>query len=65
MSMFVEVKEEKLVGGGLFVPSSSWIGLIDLTESINVVSDKFNEYEEDRAKKDKIIKDLISEMDSL
>ena len=26
--------------------------LIDLTESINFLSDKFKEYEEDRAKKD-------------
>ena len=29
--------------------------LIDLTESINFLSDKFKEYEEDRAKNDKII----------
>ena len=39
--------------------------LIDLTESINFLSDKFKEYEEDRAKKDKIIEDLKTEMDSL
>ena len=39
--------------------------LIDLTESINFLSDKFKEYEEDRAKKDKIIEDLKSEEDSL
>ena len=39
--------------------------LIDLTESINFLSDKFKEYEEDRAKKDKIIEDLKSEVDSL
>ena len=29
------------------------------------LSDKFKEYEEDRAKKDKIIQDLKSEVDSL
>ena len=39
--------------------------LIDLTESINFLSDKFKEYEEDRAKKDKKIEDLKSEVDSL
>ena len=39
--------------------------LIDLTESINFLSDKFKEYEEDRAKKDNIIQDLKSEVDSL
>ena len=39
--------------------------LIDLTESINFLSDKFKEYEEDRAKKNKIIEDLKSEVDSL
>ena len=39
--------------------------LIDLTESINFVSDKFKEYEEDRAEKDKIIEDLKSDVDSL
>ena len=39
--------------------------LIDLTESINFLSDKFKEYEKDRAKKDKIIEDLKSEVDSL
>ena len=39
--------------------------LIDLTESINFLSDKFKEYEEDRAKQDKIIEDLKSEVDSL
>ena len=39
--------------------------LIDLTESINFLSDKFKEYEEDRAKEDKIIEDLKSEVDSL
>ena len=33
--------------------------------SINLLSDKFKEYEEDRAKKDKIIQDLKSEVDSL
>ena len=39
--------------------------LIDLTESLNFLSDKFKEYEEGRAKKDKIIEDLKSEVDSL
>ena len=39
--------------------------LIELTESINFLWDKFKEYEEDRAKKDKIIRDLKSEEDSL
>ena len=39
--------------------------LIDLAESINFLSDKFKEYEEDRAKKDKIIEDLKSKVDSL
>ena len=39
--------------------------LIDLTESKNFLSDKFKEYEEDRAKKDKITEDLRSEVDSL
>ena len=39
--------------------------LTDLTESINLLSYKFKEYEEDRAKKDKIIQDLRSEVDSL
>ena len=39
--------------------------LIDLTESINFLSDKFKEYEEDRAKKDKIIEDVKSGVDSL
>ena len=39
--------------------------LTDLTESINFLSDKFKDYEEDRAKKDKIIQDLKSEVDSL
>ena len=39
--------------------------LIDLTESINFLSDKFKEYEEDRTKKDKIIEDLQSELDSM
>ena len=38
--------------------------LIDLTELI-FLSDKFREYEEGRAKKDKIIEDLKSEVDSL
>ena len=38
--------------------------LIDLIESINFLSDKFKEYEEDRAKKDKVIEDLKSEVDS-
>ena len=33
--------------------------------SINLLSDKFKDYEEDRAKKDKIIQDLKSEVDSL
>ena len=32
---------------------------------MNFLSDKFKEYEEDRAKKDKIIKDLKSEVGSL
>ena len=39
--------------------------LIDLTEFINFLSDKFKENEENRAKKDKIIQDLKSEVDSL
>ena len=39
--------------------------LIDLTESKNFLSDKFKEYEEDRAKKDKITEDLKSDVDSL
>ena len=39
--------------------------LIDLTESINFLSDKFKEYEEDRAKKDNLIEDHKSEVDSL
>ena len=39
--------------------------LIDLTESVFFLSDKFKEYEEDRAMKDKIIEDLKSEVDSL
>ena len=39
--------------------------LIDHTESINFLSEKFKEYEEDRAKKDKIIEDLKSKVDSL
>ena len=39
--------------------------LINLTESTNFLSDKFKEYEEDRVKKDKIIQDLKSEVDSL
>ena len=39
--------------------------LIDLTESINFLSDNFKEYEEERAKKDKITGDLKSEGDSL
>ena len=38
---------------------------IDMIESINFLSDKFNEYEEDRAKKDKIIQDVKSEVDNL
>ena len=37
----------------------------DLTESINFLSDKFWGYEEDRAKKDKIIEDIKSVVDSL
>ena len=36
-----------------------------MIESINFLSDKFNEYEEDRAKKDKIIQDVKSEVDNL
>ena len=39
--------------------------LNDLTEFINFLSDKFREYKEDRAQKDKIIEDLKSEVDSL
>ena len=39
--------------------------LVDLTESINFLSDKFKEYEEDRSKEDKILEDLKSEVDSL
>ena len=31
--------------------------LIDLTESINLLSDESNEYEEDKTKKDKMIQD--------
>ena len=38
---------------------------IDMIESINFLLDKFNEYEEDRAKKDKIIQDVKSEVDNL
>ena len=37
----------------------------DLTESINFSPDEFKEYEEDRAKKDKIIEYHKSEVDSL
>ena len=37
----------------------------DLTESINFPPDEFKEYEEDRAKKDKIIEYHKSEVDSL
>ena len=41
--------------------------LMDLTESINLkfIIHKFKEYEEEQAKKDKIIQDLESEVDSL
>ena len=39
--------------------------LTDLTESINLLSDKFKIYEEDRAKKDKIIQDFKPEVGSL
>ena len=39
--------------------------LIDLTEFINFLSHKFKEYEEDRSKKDNIIQDLRSKVDSL
>ena len=39
--------------------------LIDLTESIDFLPGKFKEHEEDRAKKNKIIQDLKSEVDSL
>ena len=39
--------------------------LINLTESINFLSEKFKEYEEDSGKKDKVIEDLKSEVDSL
>ena len=39
--------------------------LINLTESINFLLDNFKEYEEDRAKKDNIIQDLKSELNSL
>ena len=39
--------------------------LIDLTECINFLLDKFKEYEEDRAKKNKIIEVLKSEVNSL
>ena len=39
--------------------------MIDLTESINFLSDKFKDYEEERTKKDTIIEDLKSEVDSL
>ena len=39
--------------------------LVDLTESINFLSDKFKECEEDRSKEDKILEDLKSEVDSL
>ena len=39
--------------------------LKDLTESINFLSNKFKEYEEDGVKKDKIIEDFKSEIDSL
>ena len=36
-----------------------------MRESINFLSDKSKEYEENRAKKNNVIEDLISEMDSL
>ena len=39
--------------------------LKDLTESLNFLSNKFKEYEEDGVKKDKIIEDFKSEVDSL
>ena len=39
--------------------------LNDLKKSINFLSDKFKDYEKDRAKKDKIIDDLRLELDSL
>ena len=39
--------------------------LIDPTEFINFLSDKFKEYEEDRAKEDKIIQDLKLEVNGL
>ena len=39
--------------------------LIDLTKSINFLADKFKEYEVDRPKKNKIIQDLKSEVDSV
>ena len=39
--------------------------LIDLIDSTNFLSDKFKEYEEVRAKKEKIIEDLKSEVNSL
>ena len=39
--------------------------LIDQTESINLLSNKFEEYEEDKAKKDKMIQDPKSEVNSV
>ena len=39
--------------------------LIELKESMNFLPDELKEYEEYRAKKDKIIEDLKSEVDSL
>ena len=41
------------------------IQVIDLTESLNFLSNKFEEYEEDVAIKDKITEDLRSEVDRL
>ena len=39
--------------------------LLDLTESINFMTKKFNDYEKDRAEKEKLIKDLPEEVSSL
>ena len=39
--------------------------LLDLTESINFMTKKFDDYEKDRAEKEKLIKDLREEVSSL
>ena len=39
--------------------------LLDLTESINFMTKRFDDYEKDRAKKEKLIKDLRKDVSSL